>query len=149
MKVAKHPRLTLRGLMERFPTEDSCKEYLVAKRWPNGVHCPRCNNRNVYKVSRPWRWICKKCQKNGYGFSPTTGTIFEDTKYSLRVWFQVAYLMHQSKKAMSAFKLYRLLGFGSYGTAWYMRQRIRAEMVSKKVKFVATAGHDDQRAIRS
>src|SRR4051812_39129192 len=102
--------MTLAQLMARFPDEDTCKTYLVSMRWPDGVSCPRCNNDHVYKLSQPWKWQCKVCNKNGYRFSVTSGTIFEDTKYPLHTWFQVLYLMLQSKKGMSALQIQRTIG---------------------------------------
>src|SRR5207249_11431551 len=122
--------MTLAQLMARFPDEQTCREHLKALRWPeNDVRCPRCRSREkVYKANRSWRWVCNKCTKNGYGFSLTTGTIFENTKYPLRTWFQVLYLMLQSKKGMSALQIQRTIGAGSYETAWYMCHRLRAAM---------------------
>jgi transposase-like protein len=116
-------------LLSRFQTEDDCKEFLVARRWPDGIHCPRCGNAKVWQPkAKPFHWICKGCNKNGYRFSVITGTIFENTKYPLREWFKVAFLMYHSKKGMSAHQIHRMLGTGSYETAWYMCHRIRVAM---------------------
>jgi len=123
--------------MERFPTEDSCREYLVEMRWPNGVRCPRCGNERVYRLTRPWNWVCKKCSPKAYRFSPLVGTIFENTNVDLRTWFQVIYLMCQSKKGISALQVQRMIGAGSYRTAWYMCHRIRAAMQSPEFKKLA------------
>jgi transposase-like protein len=116
-------------LVARFQTEDDCKTYLAECRWPDGVHCPRCGNAKVWAVkSRPFHWLCKGCNKNGYRFSVITGTIFENTKYPLVEWFKVAFLMYHSKKGMSARQIHRMIGMSSYETAWYMCHRIRAAM---------------------
>jgi transposase-like protein len=121
--------MTLAELNSRFGTEEACLKYLVSLRWPTGVCCPRCGaDEKVYKLAKPFRWVCKVCQKNGYRFSPLVGTIFENTNYPLTVWFQVIYLMCQSKKGMSALQIHRTIGSGSYRTAWYMCHRIRAAM---------------------
>jgi hypothetical protein len=123
---------TLSGLMKRFETEDACKAFLQERRWPNGVMCPRCNNAKVFAVkSRPFHWVCKAkgCgNRNGYRFSVITKTIFENTNYPLKTWFQVVYLMLTSKKGMSALQIQRIIGSGAYRTAWYMCHRIRAAM---------------------
>ncbi len=127
-----NPTLTLSQTMTRFSTEDDCKKFLQERRWPNGVKCPRCNNEKVYKLkARPFHWICKSktCGgRNGYRFSVITKTVFENTNYPLRKWFQVIYLMLQSKKGISALQVQRLIGSGAYKTAWYMCHRIRAAM---------------------
>lgn len=127
------PTLTLSHLMNRFSTEEACKAFLQQRRWPDGVvRCPRCNNEKVFAVkSRPFHWICKakNCGgRNGYRFSVITRTIFENTNYPLKTWFQVIYLMLQSKKGISALQVQRIIGSGAYRTAWYMCHRIRAAM---------------------
>ena len=127
--------MTLNELLAKFQTEDDCKTYLVAKRWPDGVRCPKCDTEKVYALkARPFHWVCKKCNKNGYRFSVISGTIFENTKYPLREWFTIIFLMYQSKKGMRAHQIYRTLGTGSYETAWYMCHRIRAAMQNGKIQ---------------
>jgi transposase-like protein len=113
-----------------FPNEDACKQYLMERRWPDGaVKCPRCSNDKVYKLNfKPWHWQCRICQKNGYRFSIITATIFENTNYKLLVWFKVLYLMLTSKKGISALQIHRMIGSGSYSTAFYMCHRLRAGM---------------------
>ncbi|MDR4474644.1 MAG: IS1595 family transposase [Nitrospira sp.] len=126
------PTQTLSQLMNRFSTEEACKQFLQERRWPNGVECPRCGNSKVYELkSKPFHWVCKgkECGgRNGYRFSVITKTVFENTNYDLRVWFQVIYLMTQSKKGISALQIQRQIGSGAYKTAWYMCHRIRAAM---------------------
>ena len=126
------PNMTLAQTMDRFSTEEACKQFLQDRRWPNGVKCPRCNNDKVYALkARPFHWICKAktCGgRNGYRFSVISNTIFENTNYPLKTWFQVIYLMLQSKKGISALQVQRIIGSGAYKTAWYMCHRIRAAM---------------------
>jgi transposase-like protein len=136
MAKVKHPRihqLTLRQFEAMFPDDDACKEYLVAQRWPTGVCCPRCGNLEVVEHgTREFNWVCYACaDQSSYRFSVTVGTIFENTNKSLREWFQVIHLMLTSKKGISALQVYRLLGFGSYKTAWSMCHRIRAGMADR------------------
>jgi len=115
-----------------FRSEDDCRTYLFARRWPNGVRCARCENDHVYaSKARPWHWQCKQCGKSNrapYRFALTTGTIFEETKKPLLMWYKVLHLMVTSKKGISALQIHRLLGTGSYQTAWYMCMRLRAGM---------------------
>jgi transposase-like protein len=121
--------MNFRELIARFQTENDCKAFLVERRWPDGVYCPRCGNTKVWEVkSRPFHWLCKGCNRNGYRFSVITGTIFENTKYPLVEWFKVAFLMYHSKKGMSAHQIHRMIGTGSYETAWYMCHRICVAM---------------------
>src|SRR5205823_7309064 len=101
------------------------------RRWPKGVTCPRCGNRKVYALpSRPWHWACKACAKprSSYRFSLTVGTIFDNSKVGLKVWFEVLWQMLNSKKGVSALQIQRQIKCGSYQTAWYMCHRLRAAM---------------------
>jgi transposase-like protein/IS1 family transposase len=128
------PSITQRYLDNFLSTDDQCMAFLVAQRWPEGVRCPRCNSEKVHKLSRPWKWQCKQCAKNGYRFSPLVGTIFENTNVGLSVWFKVIFAMCHSKKGISALQIYRMIGGkyphkkGAYRTAWYMCHRIRCAM---------------------
>jgi transposase-like protein len=121
-----------------FPAgdEDACKAYLVARRWPQGVYCPRCGNFKVFPVSSmPFKWQCYQCAPDqGYRFSHIAGTIFENTNKPLRQWFKVVHLMTTSKKGISALQIQRQLGFGSYGTAHSMCHKIRAAMIEPEKK---------------
>jgi len=114
-----------------FSTEDDCCAYLVARRWPEGIRCPRCKSEKVLAVSTmPWHWQCKECApETTYRFSHIAGTIFENTNKPLRDWFKVTHLMLVSKKGMSALQIYRYMGFGSYKTAWGMCHKIRAALI--------------------
>src|SRR5208282_560753 len=96
---------TLAAFDRRFSTEASCRDFLAAQRWPDGVRCPRCNRKEkVTPISRkPYSWRCRNADcggRNGYNFSVTTHTIFEDTKIALIVWFKIAYLILTAKKGI-------------------------------------------------
>src|SRR5438876_347168 len=124
--------LTAAQFEAMFPDEEACKTYLVARRWPDGVHCPRCGNPKVYDLkSRAWHWQCEQCAPDGYRFSHIAGTIFENTNKPLRDWFRVIHLMLVSKKGISARQVWRYMGFGSLKTAWYMCHRVRAGLANE------------------
>ena len=127
-------QLTLAEFEKMFPDEDACAAYLVAHRWPYGVACPRCGNAEIREVSTmPFKWQCRACApETTYRFSHLTGTVFENTNKPLRQWFQVIHLMLTSKKGISALQIFRVLGFGSYKTAWYMCHRVRAGLATEE-----------------
>src|SRR3981081_2020972 len=130
---------TIDNFDESFGTEEACQRVIVAQRWPDGVACPRCQRTTgVYALkARPYNWACKNKDcggRNGYRFSVITRTIFENTNYPLSTWFQVIYLMTQSKKGISALQIHRQIGSGDYRTAWYMCQRVRAAMTDPDMK---------------
>jgi len=120
-----------------FADEDACCAYLVKHRWPSGVACPRCGNVEVKgHGTMPWNWLCNVCSPSGtnYRFSHITGTIFENTNKPLRQWFRVIFLMLTSKKGISALQIHRMMGFGSYRTAWFMCHRIRAGLANEEFR---------------
>lgn len=129
------PQMTLPEWEALFPDDDACKAYLAARRWPNGIRCPRCGNENVWTLkARPFHWQCPACDPRGYRFSVLVETIFEDTKIGLRKWFKVIYLMLTSKKGISSLQIKRIMGFGSYETALYMTHRIRAALADPEFR---------------
>jgi transposase-like protein len=141
--MARQPRpkavhqLTSAQFDRMFPVgdEDACKAYLKARRWPQGVRCPRCGNDAVYDLpSRKWHWQCEKCAPDGYRFSVTVGTIFENTNKPLRDWYKVTHLILTSKKGISARQLWRYMGFGSLKTAWGMAHKVRIALVEPDEK---------------
>ena len=127
-------QMTISQWERAFPHEDACCAYLVRHRWPTGVACPRCGNVNVKEHGTlKWNWLCNECSpsKTNYRFSHITGTVFENTNKPLREWFRVVHLMLTSKKGISALQIMRMMGFGSYRTAWHMCHRIRAALLDK------------------
>jgi transposase-like protein len=129
--------IKLSELDKLFPTEEACKQFLFEHRWPDGKpHCPRCNSDKVYTLGRACHWQCHQCAKKGYRFSLISGTVFENTKYPLKTWFTVGFLMLHSKKGMSALQIKRTVfhNQASYETVWYMCTRIRAAMNNEEFK---------------
>jgi ISXO2-like transposase domain len=61
--------------------------------------------------------------------SVTAGTIFEQSKKPLALWFRAIFEVTASKQGISAAELQRKLGLGSYQTAWSWLQKIRTAMV--------------------
>jgi transposase-like protein len=134
MVRAKQPKqihqMTVSQFEAAFPDEEHCDAYLTARRWPDGVSCPRCGGLRVYPLkTMKWKWQCPDCSAGDYRFSNIAGTIFENTNKPLREWFRVIHLMLTSKKGISARQIHRYMGFGSYKTAWYMCHRIRTALV--------------------
>lgn len=108
-----------------FRDEDSCRAYLARLRWPDGFRCPGCGSREAWGTTRGM-WMCQKC---GRQTSVTAGTIFHRTRYPLRTWFAAAWFVCSQKTGASALGLQRVLGFGSYETAWAWMHKLRRAMV--------------------
>jgi transposase-like protein len=112
-------------LMDRFHSEDACREVLEDLRWSDGVTCPRCQSRSISRIYDYNVYECNSCR---YQFSVKSGTIFHDSHLPLRKWFVAVFLMVESRKGVSANQLKRVLKI-SYKTAWYLCHRIREAMV--------------------
>lgn len=113
-----------------FNDEDAARAHFERLRWPNGRVCPHCgtvDNSTLLqgKSTRPGLYKCKGCRKP---FSATMGTVYERSHIPLHKWLLATHLLVSSKKGISAHQLYRMLGFGSYRTAWFMAHRIREAM---------------------
>jgi transposase-like protein len=108
-----------------FPDDAACLDYLEWLRWPEGFVCPQCKTPGRWRMADGRFW-CAGCRRR---VSVTTGTIFHRTRTPLTVWFEAAWGATSAKNGVSAKTLHRLLGFGSYQTAWAMLHRFRTAMV--------------------
>jgi len=119
-----YPR-TLMELERRFATEEACAAYLAGLRWPQGFCCPACDGADAWRTSRGL-WSCRGC---GRQTSVTAGTIFGDSNLPLRLWFRAIWQVVTQKDGASALGLQRVLGLGSYRTAWSLLHKLRRAMV--------------------
>jgi len=111
-------------LMDYFNTEEKCIKYHQHRRWGSNTCCPRCDHEKVYSFSDGKTFKCAKCRKQ---FNVRTGTIFEDSKISLRKWFIAIYLITSHKKGISSHQLGRDINV-TQKTAWFMLHRIRFQL---------------------
>ena len=116
--------MNLVSLIDRFGSDEKCRDELVSIRWPKGIACLRCSVCDPSELPVGGKWQCASC---GYQFTVTAGTIMHDSHLALRKWFLAIYFMCESKKGMSARQLGRTLGV-AYKTAWYLCHRIREAM---------------------
>jgi transposase-like protein len=119
-----YPR-TLIEMESRFRDEEACREYLFRIRWPDGFVCPVCKCADMWRL-RKGLWQCRGCRRQ---VSVTSGTIFDSSHLSLRLWFQAMWHMTSQKNGVSALGLQRVLGLGSYKTAWSILHKLRHAMV--------------------
>jgi transposase-like protein len=116
---------TLLEFEERFASEQACRQYLFQLRWPEGFRCPRCGFDRAW-VTKRGLYRCGRCDGR---ISVTAGTIFQDTHQSLQVWFRALWYVTNQKSGVSALGLQRVLGLGSYRTAWTWLHKLRRAMV--------------------
>lgn len=115
----------LRELEARFSTEAACRNYLFQLRWPDGFRCPRCGGRKAWPV----RKVLFQCAQCAVQTSVTAGTIFQDTRHPLTLWFRAMWWVSAQKTGVSALGLQRVLGLRSYKTAWTWLHKLRRAMV--------------------
>jgi transposase-like protein len=109
-----------------FGSETACREYIRRLRWPDGFVCPHCA-----AVGEPWEMSrsllrCRACDRQ---VSLTAGTVLQDTRKPLRMWFLAMWFVTSQKNGVSALGLQRVLGLGSYETAWTWLHKLRRAMV--------------------
>lgn len=122
--VEDYPR-TLTELERRFSTDEACRQYLASLRWPEGFVCPGCQGRQAWGMSRGL-WLCQQCRRQ---VSVTAGTIYQDSRLPLTLWFRAMWYVTSQKNGASALGLQRVLGMGSYQTAWAWLHKLRRAMV--------------------
>lgn len=122
--VEDYPR-TLREFEARFSTDAACRAYLVHLRWGDGFRCPRCAGTKAWPV-RDRLFQCAAC---GRQTSVTAGTILQDTRTPLTLWFRAIWWVTSQRTGASAVGLKDVLGLGSYETAWTWLHKVRRAMV--------------------
>lgn len=112
---------TLTELCNKFRDNQVALDYFRAIRWQNGEFCPHCGHDRVYHPKKGGRFSCAQC---GERFSILTGTIFENTKLPLKVWFGAIWLITNHPKGIASTTLARDLGI-TQKSAWFVLHRLR------------------------
>ncbi len=108
-------------MMDAFPDEQSCIDHLKGILWKNGEYCPHCGHDKIYHFSNKTTHMCAQCRQK---FSIKVGTIFEDTKLSLRKWFIAIWMITSHKKGIASTTLAKDLKI-TQKSAWFMLHRLR------------------------
>ena len=112
-----------------FSDPKNCREYLVARRWPDGVTCPRCGSQNVIFLEKYNRWHCRE-KHDAPQFTLKTGTIFEDSPISLDKWLTAMWMTVNCKNGVSSWEIHRTIKV-TQKSAWFMLGRIRLALQDK------------------
>lgn len=116
-------KYTTKDFETEFPTSEACFEWLKDHRWPEGIHCQKCQKvTKHHRIKNRSSYTCDYCGSQVY---PTAGTIFHKSATPLRVWFQVIYRMSATRCGISAKQIQRETGV-TYKTAWRMCREIRS-----------------------
>lgn len=132
-------------LLDYFKDEATCKSYLEQQRWGGHVTCPHCGHEKVYRTNRGFKCASKDCYKK---FTVTVGTIFENTKISLRLWFAAIYLCTAHKKGVSSCQIARDLGVHQ-SSAWFILHRVREMLRTKAPQMLSGIVEADETYIGS
>jgi len=119
---------TLQEAVIYFSNPDNCLNYVVVRRWPNGVSCPTCGSTKVSFLANQRKWQCTSRHAKRQ-FSAKTGTIFEDSPITLDKWLMAMWLVVNCKNGVSSYEVHRALGV-TQKTAWFMDHRIRLALRS-------------------
>ena len=108
-------------LFELFPDEQSAREYLEGRLWPNGVTCPECKSVARITVRKDGYYRCNACKLD---FTVRTGTIFERSHVPLHKWLYAMYLLVTARKGISSMQLAKEIGI-TQKSAWFVLHRLR------------------------
>jgi transposase-like protein len=114
---------TLQEAILYFSDPVNCREYLVARRWPKGVACPRCGSQNVLFLEKYNRWHCRE-KHDAPQFTLKTGTIMEDSPIGLDKWLTAMWQIVNCKNGISSYEVHRAIGI-TQKSAWFLDHRIR------------------------
>ena len=114
---------TLQEAVLYFASSDNCREYLVARRWSDGVTCPRCGSKKVLFQPKYNRWQCGS-KHDLRQFTAKTGTIFEESPLGLDKWMMAMWMVVNCKNGVSSYEIAKAVGV-TQKSAWFMDHRIR------------------------
>src|SRR6266700_4994840 len=117
---------TLQDAVVYFADPDNSLNYMVARRWPNGVECPACGRKDVVFLKTQRKWQCKSVHPKRQ-FSAKVGTIFEDSPIALEKWLVAVWMLSNCRNGVSSYEIMRTIGV-TQKSAWFMLHRIRLAM---------------------
>ena len=111
-----------RDLIRRFGAQEACVDYIASIRWKDGFICSACNCKEFWRLKR-LSWVCAKCEIESRVLA---GTLFQDTKLPLNLWFQMIWWFMGPKNGANALSLQQNFGIGSYRTSWKILAKLRS-----------------------
>ena len=109
------------SLTKRLATQDACIDYISSIRWKDGFVCRACGSKTFWRSKR-LLWICSDCKIES---RVLVGTLFQDTKLPLNLWFQMIWWFMGQRNGASALSLQQNFGVGSYRTSWTILKKLR------------------------
>ncbi len=132
------PKLTITEFFKRFPDEDTCLAHVMNVRYGLRHTCRKCGvvDASFHRLKNRRAYACAHCGDNVY---PTAGTVLQDTRTPLQLWFYAIYLFVTTRHGVSGKELQRQLGV-TYKTAWRMGHQLRLLLCSAD-EFRMLKGH--------
>lgn len=130
---------TLAEFLENFRDEETCRATFEAIRFRNGEYCPHCGHTTIYRFQSGKRYRCGKCRQD---FTIKTGTVFGESKVTIKKWFIAIYLLTNTSKGISSVQLAKHVGV-TQKTAWFMDHRLREAMKQNKGQLFGTVECDE------
>ena len=134
--------ISLMDALQEFGDEAKSEAWFVARRWPDGIHCPYCDGGNISPRANGRKTPAYRCNPCKRDFTVKTGTIMHDSKLPLSKWAMAFYLMSTNLKGVSSMKLHRDLGI-TQKTAWHLEHRIRETWNDETAMFVGPVEADE------
>jgi len=84
--------------VERFKTDNICKEYLAEIKWKEGFTCVKCGHK-ASQIRKDYSRTCNRCSHTE---TTTANTLFHKVKFGLRKAFFICFEMSTTTKSLSA-----------------------------------------------
>jgi transposase-like protein len=137
-KASSVQSLSVREFFARFPNDETCLEHIMAVRYGLRHACRKCGvvDATFHRLAKRPAYTCAHCGDHIY---PCAGTVFQDTRTPLTVWFYAIYLFVVTRHGVSGKELQRQLGV-TYKTAYRIGMQIR-KLMGGVDEFTALKGH--------
>lgn len=137
MSKSNSPEFSVRDFFQRFPDDEACLDHIMDVRFGKRHVCRKCKQESTFhRMTERRAYACSNCGDHVY---PTAGTVFEDTRTPLQLWFYAIYLFVTTRHGVSGKELQRQLGV-TYKTAWRIGQKVR-ELIENHNDFGMLQGH--------
>jgi transposase len=128
---------SVREFFAEFPNDDACLIRVMEVRYGLRHVCRKCGKDSTFhKLANRKAFACSHCGDNLY---PCAGTIFQDSRTPLQIWFYAIYLFIATRHGVSGKELQRTLGV-TYKTAYRIGMQIR-DLMGKVDSFQTLKGH--------
>jgi len=109
----------------KFPTRQTCIDYLELIRWNNIPACPKCGSTKHSHIKEKSAYHCNFCNRT---FTATTKTIFHKSKIDLQKWFYAIHIMLQYDTNITSRDLALKIEVAK-DTAWAIQKKLKNALI--------------------